>query len=654
MVSLIVTDAKHKPLRAVDDYTLDLAYGSDENSFKLTCLPQPESSALIMIDGTEYGGLVTVRNTDGSVEGPTWHGLLSRRILQPDTGRDYLTVSGAAGDVLNMLFKRIGLDALFTASARHAVTIGSYSFDRYTDAYTGIRKMLAANNAKLRLIWADGRVNAYALPVEHYGDSIDSDLLEFKASLDSQPVNHLIGLGTGELKDRAVVHWYADVNGNVSQTQSLTGLAERQAVYDYSNAKPDELNTETRKKLIELQSQGGVEVTITDNTLSMDVGDTVTGRDNRLGITLTVPVAKKIVKSSGGILSVDYECGTASGDTTSLSGSAESNGSTGSGGSGTYYADGVTITMRNNTFSAVVTPSRVDDVEKTAKDAYTLASNYSAEIGKAQQDSVAAIAAAAMNVASITTAMPLSASRNGQAVHITATEATAEGSGLMSAADKRKLDGLENYALPAATIATLGGVRPDGSTITVNEDGVITAHATSTGNGILFPVGYVVMNTIGSDPANDFGGVWEERPSLGAHMWERSGGHMKTLGRTCLLEANLILVAGVTNTYRLRWLRRVTDKNGVTVVRPMDLTGWTPHMQVRRDGLTVIDLAPYTLLDTDGTITIRVPDEATQGLPAGAGAWDLLLEDPSGDVTRLAAGSALVETTVSDTERRPH
>ena len=246
MVSLIVTDAKHKPLRAVDDYMLDLAYGSDENSFKLTCLPQPEAGALIIIDGTEYGGLVTVRNTDGSVEGPTWHGLLSRRILQPDRGQDYLTVSGAAGDVLNMLFKRIGLEALFTASARHAVTINPYSFDRYTDAYTGIRKMLAANNAKLRLIWADGRVNAYALPAEHYGDSIDSDLVEFKASLDSQPVNHLIGLGTGELKDRAVVHWYADVNGNVSQTQSLTGLAERQAVYDYSNARPDELNTETR------------------------------------------------------------------------------------------------------------------------------------------------------------------------------------------------------------------------------------------------------------------------------------------------------------------------------------------------------------------------------------------------------------------------
>ena len=51
-------------------------------------------------------------------------------------------------------------------------------------------------------------------------------------------------------------------------------------------------------------------------------------------------MAKKIVKSSGGILSVDYECGTASGDTTSLSGSAESNGSTGSGGSGAQGIQG--------------------------------------------------------------------------------------------------------------------------------------------------------------------------------------------------------------------------------------------------------------------------------------------------------------------------
>ena len=516
MADLIITDSARKPIASLDDYELDLAYGSDENDFKLTCLPQPAAGSLIMMDGTEYGGMVTVRNTDGSVEGPTWHGMLSRRILQPDAGKDYLTVSGNAATILNTLFKRIGLDSLFTADAS-TVTIGGWQFDRYTDAYTGVTKMLTANNAKLRLTWLDGHVHAIAKPVDHYGDTIDSDLLVFQASLDSQPVNHLIGLGQGDLHERVVVHWYADSNGKVSQSKTLTGLAEYTAIYDYSNAQADELNEKTKEKLEELQTQGGVSVTLNDRSLSMDVGDTVTGRDNRLGITITVPISKKIVKVNNGIMSVDYECGTADGVTTSLSGTAESGGS-----GATYYADGTTITMKNNTFSAVVTPSRVDGVEKTATDAYTLASGFSSEIGKAQQTATEANAIAAANVAAITAALPLSASRNGQAVHLTAAEATVNGSGLMSAADKKKLDGLENYTLPAATNGTIGGAKPDGSTITVNDDGVITAHATSAGGGPVMPIGYVVMNTTGANPASDFGGIWEQRPSLGAYVWERT------------------------------------------------------------------------------------------------------------------------------------
>lgn len=525
MVPIVVTDASRTPVRMMDDYTLDLAYGADENTFKLTCTPQPEAGSLVMIDGTEYGGLVTVRNTDGSVEGPTWHGLLARRILQPDRGQDYLTVSGSAGDVLDTLFKRVGLDSLFTASARHAVTIGQYRFDRYVDAYTGIRGMLAANNAKLRLVWQSGKVNAVALPVEHYGDAIDSDLLDFDASQDTQPVNHLIGLGQGELKNRAVVHWYADAAGNVSQTQTLTGLAERTAIYDYSNAKPDELNEKTRDKLKELQTQGDITATPADPTLSMDVGDTVTGHDNRLGIILTVPVTKKIIKASNGVMSVDYECGDTTG--TRMTGNAETTGGTGSTGGGqTYYADGVTITMRNNTFSAVVTPTRVDTVEKTATDAYKLASGYSAEIGKAQQDAADALDTAAANIARITTTPPLTALRDGQEVALAAATATPDSPGMMGATDKAKLDGIDEhanaYTLPAATTGSLGGVRPDGQTITVNPEGVISAHTAGGGTATpAWPIGYVVANTTGSNPANDFGGVWQERPSLGPHLWER-------------------------------------------------------------------------------------------------------------------------------------
>lgn len=126
-----------------------------------------------------------------------------------------------------------------------------------------------------------------------------------------------------------------------------------------------------------------------------------------------------------------------------------------------------------------------------------------------------------------------------------------------------------------------------------------------------------------------------------------------TLGRACLLRANLLLTTGVTNTVRLRWLRRVTDQHGATIARPMDLTGWKPAMQIRRDGLTVIDLTPYVTLGDDGTITVKIPDEATRGLPDGAAVWDLLLEAPDGDVTRLAAGGALIASTVSHMEGDP-
>ena len=38
MADLIITDSARKPIASLDDYELDLAYGSDENDFKLTCL----------------------------------------------------------------------------------------------------------------------------------------------------------------------------------------------------------------------------------------------------------------------------------------------------------------------------------------------------------------------------------------------------------------------------------------------------------------------------------------------------------------------------------------------------------------------------------------------------------------------------------------
>lgn len=319
MVELIITDAQGVDRESVADYKLDSAWGSDENDFELTVSGRLiESGSYVYLDGGECGGVVdalkdSLKRGESTLtySGRTWHGMLANKILAPDSGMDYLTVSGSASSVIGSLIRRVGLDGVFDAvdsPTAGAQTIKSYQFDRYVDAYTGLRKMCAANGLKLKLAYASGQVNIWAEPIAHYGDSIDSDLIDFDATRTWRKPNHMIGLGKGDLAARTVVHWYADAKGNVSQSQSLKGVDEITQVYDYSNAETAELNQKTRDKLQDLQSEGDVKVTVRDDAnVVFDVGDTVTARDNLTGITVNASITKKIVKVSGGVLSVDYE-----------------------------------------------------------------------------------------------------------------------------------------------------------------------------------------------------------------------------------------------------------------------------------------------------------------------------------------------------------
>ena len=318
MADLIITNGKHVDTSAIAEYPLDCAWGSGENDFELTVPRLIDSGAYVYLDGSECGGIVDAMEdqlTSGvstiTYSGRTWHGVLADKILEPDKGKDYLTVSGSASSVIGSLISRVRLDTVFGAVAPpdgDDPTIKTYQFDRYVDAYTGLRKMCAASGLKLRMAYASGRVNIWAGPVAHYGDSIDSDLIDFDATRTWKKPNHLIGLGKGEGAGRTVVHWYADAAGNVSQTQSLRGVDEITQVYDYSSAETAELNQKTREKLQDLQSEGDVKVTVRDDAnVVFDVGDTVTARDNLTGITVNATISKKIVKVSGGVLSVDYE-----------------------------------------------------------------------------------------------------------------------------------------------------------------------------------------------------------------------------------------------------------------------------------------------------------------------------------------------------------
>lgn len=327
----------------------------------------------MFIDGTEYGGVVDEvayeagREASGTVlcKGRTWHGILAGKRLLPDSGSGYLAVSGKAGEVLASLISRMGLSGLFSAAVDD--TAVSYTFDRFADGYGGLRALAEANGRKVSMRRLGGKVELSLPPVVDYADKVDSDLLDFTLTSVHRCVNHLVCAGTGELENRAVVHFYADAAGNVSHTQSLFGVDEICALYDYSNADEAKLEEEGGKKLREYQTRGSVEVDAHED-IDVDVGDIISARDNAHGRTVSATVVKKIVQVSRGVATYRYEVGSETTTKNSVSATA-------GGGGGHAYHAGRGLSLSNYTFSAEVDAESLKAVDAKADKALSDASN---------------------------------------------------------------------------------------------------------------------------------------------------------------------------------------------------------------------------------------------------------------------------------------
>lgn len=518
MADVILADGKLTPHASVSQVTLDWACGTDENDFELTIddvlAPNISQGWYFWLDGSDVGGRIVDRRVSvaGGMStttwiGQSWTGMLAAKILQPDANQDYLTVSGKLPDILKNILKRIGLDTVFTIDSSDASILSNWMFQnpRYVDAYTGLRTLLASCGRRLDFKVSGNKILLGIVPVQTVANTIDSDLVDFKAETNRRAVNHLIGLGSQELKNRLVVNYFADATGVVSQTQTLVGADEVCATYDYSNADLSTLQSETKKHLQELQTGGSVEVTLSDEVGDgLRVDDKIVAADQSSGVNVTAVVTKRIVKIDSGILTSTFEVGLpVQSANANYSGSSSS--SSGSAGGGVSLTAGRGLSISGGTISAEVASEDLDSVRQTAESADRTASGFAAQIGKANQT-----AEDARNVADAAKSVADSAK-----------------SGMMTDSERSKLASVERganaYALPKASTDVLGGVRVDGSSI-VSVDGVISAHV---GGGVsgkaVFPVGYVVMNTTGVDPSVDFGGTWRQLPSLDFYTFERIG-----------------------------------------------------------------------------------------------------------------------------------
>lgn len=340
-MDLIYMNSAKEDIGVLLHYDLDLAFGADENDFACTINAEDhccQEGYYLYIEGTEYGGIVDsimsdTENGEVTYYGRTWQGLLSSRVVLPLRSGDastsavtvkttdasgsllnkYLVLSGDANRCIQYILERVKLDYLFTTPEAGAGTlITGYQFDRYTDAYTGLCKMLKSAGLKLRVSFEDGMVVLSAVGRYDYSqdEEFDSDSIGFKLKKNYNTVNHLICLGSGELADRMVVHLYADEAGNISQTQTLTGAEEYASTFNYPNVESEEeLIKSGTDELKALWSQDELSVSFDPDEDLYGVGDIVGAYDNITKITVSAEIIKKIVTIKNGRITISYEVG---------------------------------------------------------------------------------------------------------------------------------------------------------------------------------------------------------------------------------------------------------------------------------------------------------------------------------------------------------
>lgn len=225
-MDLIYADENRIDQGVMDAYELDMAYGSDENNF--TCTIDRESHCctegfFLYVEGEEYGGIVdkvkvNTEKDEITYSGRTWHGILEKKIICPEDGQDYAVFDGEANKVLQTIIDRIDLGDLFEASTEDTgIQIQAFQMDRYIDAYTGICKMLKDADAKLNIIWKNKKVVLSAQLRQDYSqdEEFNTAQVDFTIEKNYRPVNHIICLGQGDLKNRAVIHLFCDENGGI-------------------------------------------------------------------------------------------------------------------------------------------------------------------------------------------------------------------------------------------------------------------------------------------------------------------------------------------------------------------------------------------------------------------------------------------------------
>lgn len=311
-----------KDLKEIGPVSLDIDFEVGDisalNDFELTVPSAPDAYAIYIPD-TEWGGIIeydegTTDSSSTTLKGWTWRGLLSQEIIEPPSGSDYKIVSGELNAIIRDILSEV-LGGFFTVpNVNTGKSITSHQFRLYTTVLEGLMDMLSDCGYRMNIYAkkteAGGRVQVFceAVPVTTVEGQYDEDTgLGLRFVRSQMGINHLVCMGTGQLQNRQRVDLYVQENGSIGMAQYYTGLLERTAYYDYSNAESlEELEESGKKRLKELAGYRKLEITDVEGQ-NLEIGDIVIGRHRTMGITVEKPVIKKILTIQGGKETIEYQ-----------------------------------------------------------------------------------------------------------------------------------------------------------------------------------------------------------------------------------------------------------------------------------------------------------------------------------------------------------
>lgn len=264
---------------------------------------------------TEWGGRVeNIEHIGTTVKcsGPTWRGMLARKIISPPAGQAYRSVTAVDANQAISTLIGTSFGTLFTVSAAVSGINVSGSF-RYSNMLGAIHSMLQQYGARLEIIFNGTQVE---LSVQSSVDYVDVELSQdYEAPLESsvahgEAYNHVIALGRGGLVDREVVELWRLDNGTVTSTAQPNDATDKQFILDYPNAESlEELTNNATAKLLENSPVETIKINLEEIDTDLKLGDVVGGSDNITGLKISKPITQKIFKVDNKGKTINYKAG---------------------------------------------------------------------------------------------------------------------------------------------------------------------------------------------------------------------------------------------------------------------------------------------------------------------------------------------------------